>query len=231
MAGRSAALRCNCRDSRTGACTAAADRAAQSGRPTRHATGTRVRHTATHSRRKDALSYPRTLCALYPVAGLNADNSTAPVEQDRGGLASSAGSLRPRLRDECLERQHVAPADMPLTLTNVALPPKTDMACCKAERGNSVDGCMLAKTRAVSVALATSVLRAVPIARLRDLRQSPLSSTYSVTLPNSRCFILNGHDSASAAAQSARTKRAGHVARMSSRVAITRVSRGCHRVT
>jgi hypothetical protein len=172
---------------------------------------------------------PLSSYALCPLPGRRIE--CRQQHSSCGAGCFSAGSLRPRLRDECLERQHVAPADMPLTLTNVALPPKTVMACCKAERGNSVDGCMLAKTRAVSVALATSVLRAVPIARLRDLRQSPLSSTYSVTLPNSRCFILNGHDSASAAAQSARTKRAGHVARMSSRVAITRVSRGCHRVT
>lgn len=43
------------------------------------------------------------------------------------------------------------------------------MAWSKAETGHSVDGGMPATTRAVSLALATSALRAVPIARLRIL--------------------------------------------------------------
>ena len=43
------------------------------------------------------------------------------------------------------------------------------MAWGKAESGDSVDGGMPARTRAVSLGLATSALRAVPIARLRRL--------------------------------------------------------------
>src|SRR5439155_14203780 len=81
-------FRRNNRDSCTRACPAAADRTAQSGWPARNAAGARPRHTAAHRRRKDrtgsdedALRYPRTLCALYPVPGLNADSSTVRVVQ------------------------------------------------------------------------------------------------------------------------------------------------------
>jgi len=41
-------------------------------------------------------------------AGLNADNRTVLVEQDCRGPTLLAESLRLRLRDECLERQHLA---------------------------------------------------------------------------------------------------------------------------
>src|SRR5262249_48574242 len=114
-------VRVNCCDSRTRACTAAADRAAQNGRPACHAAGTRVRHTAANSCRKDrtgadedALRYPRTLCAFYPVGGLNADNSTAPT-------------AAPGPKRICLSRSGMS-----------ALPQNADKAWGKAEGGDSV---------------------------------------------------------------------------------------------